>query len=72
MIHEHQFLMVAEVSKPIPDSQRFVSGIISVCSSCGEIRHIFADGIIKVVKEGAYTNGRPDPDHVQPTEPDAG
>ena len=55
-MNKHQFVTITETSK-MPDVvnhaiQRGIPGVTVVCAICGEIRKVYEDGEVVVVKLG--------------------
>ena len=55
---KHQFVVMRETSKmpPAPATPgiiaRSISGVRTACALCGEIRDVFEDGTVQIVKSG--------------------
>ena len=55
MIHKHTFFKVGEVTKPIPGAlgvHRGTPGIDVTCVDCGQVRKLWADGVVEITVEG--------------------
>jgi len=46
---KHQFIKIIEIDQGYGGSR--ISGAIVVCAECGEVRKIWEDGVIEIIKE---------------------
>lgn len=56
MICTHTFLKVGEKTKPVPSAlghHRGTPGVEAVCVNCGQVRHVWADGVVEIVHPGS-------------------
>lgn len=54
-MHTHTFIRINEKSKPregVTGLNSQIDGAIAGCIDCGEIRVVFVDGEVRVLKEG--------------------
>lgn len=48
----HQYIKITDIDKPLQGTMRGIPGAIVVCAVCGEVKNVWSDGVMEVVKEG--------------------
>jgi len=48
----HQYIKITDIDKPLIGTQRGIPGAIVACAICGEVKNVWSDGVMEVVKDG--------------------